>query len=154
MENQDTAQLLAQLKDIHLPEAPVAPSLWPLYVFIVLLFLALGVYALRRSRSSTNWQREALDNLADIQQRSPQTALQQTAILLKRIAITHDNHPSVKRLSGDRWLQYLDQFYRTDFFSKGEGQVFGDALYRSSTSANNTLYKGLKRLIKRRKWQR
>ena len=153
METEDTATLLAQLKDIHLPAAPDAPNLWPVYLSLAVCAAALLVFMLRLLKKRQTWTTEALASLHSIKQQ--EHALQKTAVLLKRIALTVEEHDkvqgqSIKRLHGDEWLAYLDGFYNTNFFSHGAGRVFGDALYLKESHADEQLFDKLAQLIKRR----
>lgn len=153
METEDTATLLAQLKDIHLPAAPDAPNLWPVYLSLAVCAAALFVFATRLLKKRRTWTAEALASLNSIKQQ--QHALQKAAVLLKRIALTvadnnHQSVHSIKQLHGDEWLAYLDTFYNTDFFSRGAGRIFGDALYEKESRADEQLFHQLEQLIKRR----
>ena len=153
METEDTATLLAQLKDIHLPAAPDAPNLWPVYLSLAVCAAALLVFMLRLLKKRQTWTTEALASLNSIKHQ--EYALQKTAVLLKRIALTVEEHNkaqgrSFKRLHGDEWLTYLDGFYNTDFFSHGAGRVFGNALYLKESHADEQLFDKLAQLIKRR----
>ncbi len=149
VDSQDTTALLAQLKDIHLPVAPVSPALWPVYLSLAVCAVALLVFAYRHFKSKRTWHSAALENLKAIQQHSSADSLQQTAVLLKRIALTEGNRQTIQHLSGDRWLRYLDHLFGTDFFSAGNGRIFGNALYQPQASADQNLFADLRRLIKR-----
>ena len=151
METQDTAELLSQLKGVHLPDAPVAPSLLPVYLSILLCVVALIAFILKINRNDNNEYDEALSTLSRIRKDSTANELQKTAALLKRIALTHDARPAVRLLHGNPWLEYLDNFYQTDFFSQGKGRIFGDALYQPDTALDKNIYQELQRLIKYRK---
>jgi len=153
VETEDTATLLAQLKDIHLPAAPDAQNLWPVYLSLALCAAALLVFIVRLLKKRQTWTTEALASLNSI--RHQEHALQKTAVLLKRIALTVEDNSkvqsqSIKRLHGDDWLAYLDDFYNTDFFSNGAGRIFGDALYLKESHADEQLLDKLAQLIKRR----
>jgi len=152
MESQDTSALLAQLRGIHLPPAPAAPDLWPLYLAVLLCVIATAVFFLKRNNNRFNWKKSALSELDNIKAQSSADAVQQIATLLKRIALTHDQSRTTRHLHGEPWLQYLDSFYQTEYFSRGDGRVFGSALYTSKNQLNNqpddALFKKLRRLIK------
>lgn len=158
MATEDTTSLLAQLRDIHLPEAPAEPPVWPLVIATVLCLLAIAAIFYRRSKSRTSWSQEALAELDSIAEKRTKIsdgpdALQQTAALLKRIVLTHSSDSSVKHLTGDKWLAHLDQFFNTRYFSAGDGQIFGNTLYQQDGQASESLYQELKKLIRKRKWQ-
>lgn len=146
--SQDTTALLAQLKGIQLPEAPVSPSLWPLYLCLAVCAAALVVFAIRHYKRKRTWHRPALKKLKEIQRGSTAESLQQTAVLLKRIALTEGNREAIQHLNGERWLQYLDRFFNTDYFSSGNGRIFGNALYQPDAFADQNLHNDLGRLIK------
>lgn len=151
MATENSASLLAQLREIHLPEAPVAPSLAPVIVALILVAAALFVVLLKRAKKKPSWSDEALvelDNIADA--KAPDSVLQ-TAALLKRIVLTHKT--SVSHQTGDEWLYTLDLFFNTTYFSNGGGQIFGDRLYTGESAVPETLYRDLKKLIRRRKRQ-
>jgi len=150
VESLDTAELLAQLKGIHLPEAPVAPSLYPVYFSAVVCIFAVFAYLARNYKNKKHWHKDALHELEQIRKTSASNAIQQTATLLKRIALTHTTDKNILNMHGDPWLEYLDRFYQTNFFSEGSGRVFGSALYKPGTTPDKNLYADLQRLIKRR----
>ena len=152
----DTTELLAQLKGIHLPEAPVAPNLWPMILSLIICAVAALVFARRHLRGKQTWHHSALDTLDGIQKQeniNSNDSLHQTAVLLKRIALTEGGRESVQRLNGEPWLNYLDTFFATEFFSAGDGRVFGEALYKAEALEKETVLSDLKQLIKRHKRQ-
>jgi len=126
MATQSTSELLAQLRGLQMPEAPTEPAVWPVILSAGILLLIGMVFLIRRKRGTTTWAKEAKRELDSIKHNENTHALTQTAALLKRIAITHDNSAEVKRLTGDRWLRYLDSFFQTRYFSEGNGQLFGE----------------------------
>lgn len=154
MEAQDATQLLAQLRDIHLPPAPAEPSLWPLLLAAILIAVALFTLLYRHLKKNNSWAATATRELRKIQSDANPAALLQTAELIKRIVITHDSNPGIRHLTGTAWLAYLDKFFSTTFFSSGHGQLFGNALYQQQDHRINPgTYATLEKLIRRRKWQ-
>ena len=147
----DATELLAQLKGMQLPEAPIAADLGLMYLSLGICAVALIVFTVTHIKSRRTWHTTALRNLKDIQKQPAHNTLQQTAVLLKRITLTDADRKSVQHLNGERWLKYLDAFFSTDFFSAGSGQVFGSALYQPNATAEKNLYTELRRLIKRHK---
>jgi hypothetical protein len=105
----NTEQLLAQLRDIHLPAA-VALAPWPFirYVTLALIFLlCLGVVFLfwkhrQRQRSRAIFLREL---------RALQTGhdFASLSVLLKRIALYRYPADNVGSLEGEAWLAFLDR---------------------------------------------
>jgi len=150
MATQDTTELLAQLRGIHIPEAPAEPHIWPVILAVAVLALVSLGFIIAYMRGRTSWYKQANRELENIKRKDNTQAVQNTAVLLKRIAITHDEQPGVKHLHGEKWLHYLDSFYSTNYFSKGDGQVFGDAQYRSPQSLKPEVFAEIKRLIRRK----
>lgn len=150
MDTRDTAELLAELKDIHLPPAPDTPETWPMIVSVVVCTLFIVAWLWRRHRNTHHWHTQALQPLKQLRQLPANVAAPETARLLKRIALTHDNHRQVRQLHGDSWLRYLDRFFNTDFFSRGNGRVFGNALYQPDIQIDAGVYDELQRLIRQR----
>lgn len=156
MEAQDATQLLAQLRDIHLPPAPAEPAVWPLVVAALIIAVAATVLVLRHLQQSNSWAATATRELKQIQTNAEAAAPLKTAELLKRIVITHDKNPDVRHLSGNAWLVYLDKFFSTQFFTTGHGQLFGDTLYQprqNNQPLKPEIYTTLRKLIRRRKWR-
>lgn len=115
------AQILRQLKPVE--ELP-AVGFWPLpwgWWFVILLFvvlvivISLIIIPKLMARLKQNRQRRNCYRLLDkIQQKfekhqNPEAALNDTLILLKRIAIQKESRAQVAALSGLDWLQYLDK---------------------------------------------
>ena len=151
MATQDTAALLAQLRDIHLPPAPAEPSVWPSVAAILLFASALILFLLKKHRRKASWSDEAIKELNNIQNMQPDCAVHRTAALLKRIVLTHD--PSVRHQTGEQWLRSLDHFFSTDYFSRGNGRLFGHALYTDTPAPPEKLYQDIQKLIRKRKRQ-
>jgi len=150
MATQSTAEILAQLRGLQMPEAPVEPAIWPVILSIAILLLLLALLLFSRTRKQTTWAKQARQELETIALNENINALNQTAVLLKRIVITHDKSDEVKRLSGDRWLRYLDSFFKTRYFSEGNGQLFGSAQYQRAHRIPPEMFNELKNLIQRK----
>jgi len=112
--------LLAQLRDIHLP---AEVSWWPLAIgwwIVLFIFLAAGlfaIWALFRNHKNNRYRKLAITEL-DAEwsrwQESQDSAVfvQSANAILKRTlaeASTHDNAYAQLSLSGDRWIQLLNQ---------------------------------------------
>lgn len=137
---------LTQLQDIHLPEPvgwwPLAWGWWLLIALaLVLLALALWRWQVRRYRQ--RYRREALALLAHIYHDSQSNQseattrrhyLQQVNQLLRRTALTalpQSVQPEVAGLSGQRWLEFLDQSADlSPAFGAGPGQVLAQGPYQ------------------------
>lgn len=146
---------LAQLRDIHLPEAvglwPLAPGWWLLIALLLGALIAGGVY-LRRRHKSNDFKREAirqLHQLAAIREQDSLAYVQQLNALLKQTALTVHPRADVASLSGQQWLLYLDQHSNNDdnHFVDGVGQCLADAPYRPQLATEQLL--GLQQLAER-----
>ena len=151
-------ELLAELRDIHLPPDPLwwppAPGWWLAAVFAVLVLIGLGV-ALRRHAVRTRPRRRALELLHDIaadiatdvatdtRHDRPHPGLQRLSRLLRRVALQAFPREQVAGLSGDRWLQFLDRSGGTDQFTSGSGQPLATGPYRPVGSVDLTALVGL-----------
>ena len=150
MATEDTAELLSQLRGIHLPVAPAEPAIWPMMLAVIVIALALLAYLFDRTQYKISWSKQATLELDRIKSSEHSQGLQSTAVLLKRIVITHDNRKEIKQLSGDNWLRYLDKFFSTRYFSESDGQLFGTAQYRQHQELKPEIYNELKKLIKQK----
>ena len=150
----DTTQLLEQLRDIHQPAPPPEPSIWPIVIASLIIAIAISAVMFRyRRQLPRSWASAAIVELDAIQRQSGPTARLETAELLKRIVLTHNNRADIRQLHGSNWLRYLDQFFNTRFFSEGGGKIYGDSLYQADAVTDidcSFNYKKLRTLIKKR----
>lgn len=108
----NTADPLAQLRDIHLPTTggwwPPAPGWWLVATLLLLCLLALALLV-RRRRRNNRWRREARRQLRQLAQNQDTTAhwFGQLNALLKRIARQRfpEHHP--ESLTGPDWVSFL-----------------------------------------------
>lgn len=154
MATEKKSDLLAQLKGNHLPDPPEAPELWPFYMSIIICVAALTVFWQRKLTSRRSWKQEALAQIDAIRSASTADSMLQLAILLKRVVLTVNPDQSTRTLHGEAWLEYLDEFFHTEFFSAGAGRAFGSELYRSQQVPDDQLYSTLRLLIEAGKWKR
>ena len=133
---------LSQLRDIHLPEPvsawPPAWGWWLLLGLILVIIILLTIWLYRRYQRG-RLQRRALKELARIEQDYQQQGdtrhyLQALNTLLKYIACQRPSNRSVATLTGDSWLNYLNQSGNTQVFTQGNGRLLGDAVYRPAVS--------------------
>ncbi len=120
-------QILADLRDIHLPELDAGAAstnlvLWPL--MLVLMAALLLAWLIWRRRSV--WRRELLQALHQIEHVATQSGGNEgwtkLAVLLRRLAIQRQGRHDVARLSGEPWLEQLDALVGSDLFTKGPGR--------------------------------
>jgi hypothetical protein len=129
------------LRDIHLPSEPIswwplAPGWWILLGLFCLLILA--IFLLRRwiIKQRKMPKRVALRGLEKLQRdyqqhHNPQTLIQGVSILLRRFFITEYSRTQVASLTGEAWLQFLDQQLGKPQFTQGEGRCLIEAPYQA-----------------------
>ena len=101
---------LAQLKDIHLPQAVSAwpPSLaWWLALGLFVIAIFAVVYVLYQYRLHGRLSRQALVQLSQLQQQS--CTVNELHLLLKQICLAAFPRSEVASLHGPAWLTFLDQ---------------------------------------------
>jgi hypothetical protein len=120
-------QILAGLRDIHLPEAAGGAAavdlvLWPLA--LVLLISLLVAWLIWRRRSI--WRRDFFHHLDQIEdamnERGGIEGWTKLAHLVRRLAIQHQGRSEIAGLSGEPWLERLDDVVGSDLFTKGPGR--------------------------------
>ncbi len=152
-------ELLNQLRDIHLPDAPLwwppAPGWW------VLATLALGLPAWGAARLWRRWRRFSPARTARQLHRrltvelhaesiAPAAWLHRTNEVLKRLAVHGLGHREMIPAWGDDWLRYLDGRYGEPAFSKGAGRSLGQARFRRDAAVDVQALDGLvSRLLNR-----
>ena len=119
----DSEELLAQLADIHLPEAvpfwAPAPGWWVLAV-ILLVLLIVGIRKINQQRRFQKIREFALNELENCYisfAESEQSDLNELKLryanqfnsVLRRVAIYHYPNSNVASLSGQSWLDFITQ---------------------------------------------
>jgi len=151
---------LAELRDIHLPDAigwwPLAPGWWMLLALLLIVIATLFFYLrwrdIQKNRpvifSTQQVMQAALHELSVIEQAyathdtpSDQAARESVADisqLLRRSAVQLgrlNNEPNaIAGLTGDAWLNWLDGRWDRDDFIQGTGRILIDAPYRNDFS--------------------
>jgi hypothetical protein len=129
---------LANLQDIHLPDAvvwwPPAPGWWLLALF-VLAFLTWLSRSLWRRYQRKQAQRLALQRLKNlkqnyIQQQNGLQTLKDLSVLLRWFAMQQHPREHVSALQGQAWLTFLDRSGHTQHFTMGVGSHLADASYQ------------------------
>lgn len=130
---------LDQLKDIHLPSPilswPWAPGWWILLSLALLLMAALVVFLLRHLQKN-RYRQVALRELKTLekdfkhQQDFSAATLAELSQLLRRCALHRYGSQEVARLSGDQWLQFLQNKVPDLGFSGATALLLTDAVYQ------------------------
>ena len=128
------------LRDLHLPEAvgwwPLAPGWW---VAIALALFGLGWLLLRawRKRQFNAPRRYAIRALAAAEaeylaNRNPVALGQQVSALLRRSMLAYAPRHEVAGLTGESWLEWLDQGLPVPYFHTEGGKSLLQLPYRDS----------------------
>ncbi len=135
---------LAQLRDIHLPQAieawPPAPGWW-LLAFLAVLTVLLFLYWLWTGWRKNKYRREAIKELDRLLQSyaahgDAAEYLQDYQRLLKRVALTRYDRQKVAHLTGESWVAFLDKSSNSSEFTMGDGQILIDGNYQASPEVN------------------
>ncbi len=126
-----------QLRDIHLPAEPSlwppAPGWWILAALLLVLLVWAAWVATRRYRLHQQRQR-ILAMLGELEQDSGADAtperIAQISILLRRLALMRYPRKRVASLTGNDWLNFLDESGGQGRFSQGPGQVLASGPYQ------------------------
>ncbi len=126
---------LTQLRDVILPPEPglwpPAPGWWLLLVLAIIgMFGAIYLIRLTYWRLSEMPLADKIDALAGLH---PQQAVVELSVLMRRIALTEFPRGSVAGLSGEAWLEFLDETGNTDQFTRGPGRALASAPYSDVT---------------------
>lgn len=108
---------LQQLRPMHLPDQPsawpLAPGWWLLAATVLILVYVLSRWLINRKRlkASNHYRKQSLTMLQSLQQRQVSNieAVAELNQLLKRCAIQAYGRAQVSGLSGENWLEFLQQ---------------------------------------------
>ena len=144
--------LLSQLRDIHLPQAPPwwppAPGWW-VSAALALCLLAWGLVELWRRWQSFRPARTArqLHRRLTLEMRegsiTPTAWLHGINEVLKRLAVHGLGHREMIPAWGDDWLRYLDGRYGERAFSQGAGRCLGQSRFRRNAEVDVQALEGL-----------
>jgi len=136
--------------DMHDIVVSDSVSWWPLapgwYVVMILLAIAMVWYGFQgwKKWKANQYRRDALRELDGV---SPT----EFPSLVKRVAVSVWPREKVATLSGDAWLQFLDQTGNTKDFSQGAGRILLDLSYNpdSQITQDSQEYQQLLKLVRR-----
>ena len=149
----DHDNLLGKLRDIH---PPLTDSLTVLVAMSLLggfcgILIAMLTRMGRPKKKSIYLQ--SLERLIRSRQYPAPERIAIQAGILREIAASLD--PGAGFLRGDEWLSKLDLLFQTNFFTSGNGRIFGDELYKPvSTFTANSLDDELSLILARYKHER
>ena len=134
-------ELLAELRDIHEPLAPLwwppAPGWW-LIAIACIAALVFGVRALLRIRRRNRPYRVGRDLFSDLEHRLTAGAIEPRAFvdlaneLLKRLLIHVEGRIDATRATGDKWQRILAERYDEPAFAGRSGRLLGRDRFRPS----------------------
>ncbi len=151
-------QALEALRPNHLPDPviwwPPAPGWW-LAACILLAGVVTAAFLLYRHYSRNRYRRAALKESEHIaacldNNEDSHALVSDLNRLLKRVALSAWPRETVAALHGNEWLDFLDKTSRSNDFTTGPGQVFGDARFSPGEHAlSQSEIDQLQRLVNR-----
>jgi Domain of unknown function (DUF4381) len=132
----DAVRGLDALRALHpAAGASIDSSIW-LAIFCGLVLSCCLLLAARTNLLEMRALRRAiLSALGAVRRMPAEVQLAEQALVLRRLARTLGGEAAAT-LRGDAWLAALDHWFRTDYFTCGEGRCFVDDLYRRGNSCN------------------
>lgn len=151
------ADLLQQLRDIHLPEPPgfwpPAPGWWLAAALTLAAAGWLGWWLLQteRQRRPLRHARRLYREIHERHRRgtlSTREYLDASNELVKRVLIHALGEHEARRASGQAWLELLDRHMRERAFTEGPGRALGDARFHPELDVDvSALHPLLERLL-------
>lgn len=131
-----TPSPLAALQELPLPDpVPYTPQTvgWWIVLAVVLILLSYVVWRWQRYCRSNRYRVEALRELADIERtlRHDPAAARRLPVLIKRVVLASAPRSTVAALSGEAWLQWLDDTLPRAGFLSAPGQLLPALAYGS-----------------------
>lgn len=136
------------LRDIHLPEAiawwPIAPGWWIILASVLLIFVL--AFIIKKIVDSRQLKRDISSELETIKQQFVQTQnksqlAKSLSILLRRANISYNTGLNVAGLTGDSWLNWLDDTHNNSTeqmkFQSDTGRILLNAPYLPEDTALN-----------------
>lgn len=143
------------LQDIVLPDpvswAPQTAGWWVLLGILVLLVAWWARGVLRRRRVNL-YRRQALARLQEIESAlaipaSRSRALTALPVLVKQTLLACRRRAEVAALSGEPWLQLLDESYGGSGFTRGPGQLLPKLAYSTPAETEGVRAEDLQALV-------
>lgn len=130
-------ELLAQLRDVHLPEDPGwwPPAIgWWLLALLLTVVLVAALFLWRRWRHNT-WRRAALkEHHRLLSADASVDTVRALSVLMRRVALRVEPRQSVASATDQQWLQTLDGIGHTRGYTEGVGRLLTVWPYRNITT--------------------
>ncbi len=149
---------LAQLKDIHLPEAidwwPLAPGWYVVILLAVFIVLIIAYWVYKRHANSMAKKR-ALKLLQTYKQhydkeQNAQTASACISELLRRVALVYYPRGQVAGLHGDEWIEFLNKTSKKIDFKPVKAMLLESPFKTAETVDLKPLFTRAEQWIKQR----
>jgi hypothetical protein len=150
---------LEGLKEISLPDpVPFIPQTLGWFIVFGILFLLMGwlIYRFFRRRKQNRYRRIALIKLKSVSEGLDRgkayVKIREIPELVKWTALQCYGRKQVARLSGDEWLAFLDNSFKSSGFKNGPGRLLPELAYGAESKIKEVPGQdvdGLIRLIRR-----
>ncbi len=129
-------ELLLELKDIQPPPEPAWWLIAPAHLIVIFLFLGIAgfillIFRYRKANRLANLAGHELRRISSSYTRdedSNQLAIELSK-WLKQVSILAFPARQLEGLTGESWLNFLDESLGNNSFSDGTGKVFGNMIY-------------------------
>jgi ATP/ADP translocase len=148
-----TANPLDQLKDIHLPEAVSTSELAIGWILLIIIVSLIVIYWIYRYLNKTPMKQKSINLLSPAKQELEKLAsltpdhqaVAQLSALLKRICLVSFPKDKTASLSGNAWVDFLNQqMSDTNASSKGFSEearrIFCEQAYRPNISLDKNTW--------------
>ena len=130
-------ELLLTLKDISPPEEPdwwlLAPGYLVMLLLVIFVIAAFWLWLTRRRVyrmfSAARLELEQIKSGYAHHQDSQRLA-RELALWLKQVALQAYPDRQLESATGNSWLRVLDNCLGDSSFTRGDGRIFGDAIYQ------------------------
>lgn len=144
----DKDELLAQLRDVHVPDVSPwpAPGWWFLAALLIGFFIAFMLFRKRqRSYAENAWRREALAELSELKEglsnatdSDRHRVVQEASSLLRRVMMHVRGRSEVAGLTADAWLSELGHHGNAEQLDKSLHPLLTDVPYQTEPNALET----------------